>query len=110
MGLFGLATFSAEQRSKEIGIRKVLGATVPALVGLLAKDFMKLVILGVVVAGPVAWLAMRKWLQGFTERIPINWTVFAFTTAMVLLIAFSTICLQTIRAALANPVKSLKSE
>jgi putative ABC transport system permease protein len=110
MGLFGLATFSAEQRSKEIGIRKVLGATVPALVGLLAKDFMKLVILGVVVAGPVAWLAMRKWLQGFTERIPISWTVFAFTTAIVILIAFSTICLQTVRAALANPVKSLKSE
>jgi putative ABC transport system permease protein len=110
MGLFGLATFSAEQRGKEIGIRKVLGATVPMLVGLLAKDFMKLVILAVIFAAPVAWLAMRKWLQGFTERIPISWTVFAFTTAMVLLIAFSTICFQTIRAALANPVESLKSE
>ena len=110
MGLFGLATFSAEQRSKEIGIRKVLGATVPALIGLLAKDFMKLVIFALVIAGPVAWLAMRKWLQDFTERVPIGWTVFAITTAIVLLIAFSTICFQTVRAALANPVKSLKSE
>jgi len=110
MGLFGLAAFSAEQRSKEISIRKVLGATVPALVGLLTRDFMRLVVFALVIAGPVAWLAMRKWLQGFTERIPINWTVFAFTTAIVLLIAFSTICFQTVRAALANPVKSLKSE
>jgi putative ABC transport system permease protein len=110
MGLFGLATFSAEQRSKEIGIRKVLGATIPALVGLLAKDFMKLVLLGVMLAGPIAWLAMNKWLAGFTERVSIHWTSFVFTTVMVLLIAFSTICIQTIRAALANPVKSLKSE
>jgi putative ABC transport system permease protein len=110
MGLFGLAAFSAEQRCKEIGIRKVLGATVPALVGLLARDFMKLVVFALVIAGPVAWLAMRKWLQGFTERIPINWTVFAFTTGIVLLIAFSTICFQTVRAALANPVKSLKAD
>jgi putative ABC transport system permease protein len=110
LGLFGLATFSAEQRSKEIGIRKVLGATVPALVRLLAKDFMKLVLISLVIAAPVAWLAMKKWLQGFTERISINWTVFALTTAIVLLIAFSTICFQTVRAALANPVKSLKSE
>jgi putative ABC transport system permease protein len=110
MGLFGLAAFSAEQRSKEIGIRKVLGATVPSLVGLLAKDFMKLVVFALVIAGPVAWLAMKKWLQGFTERIPIHWTVFGLTTTIVLLIAFSTICFQTVRAALANPVKSLKSE
>jgi len=110
MGLFGLATFSAEQRSREIGIRKVLGANVPSLVGLLAKDFLKLVVIAMVIAGPLAWLAMNKWLQGFTARVPIGWTVFAFTTVMVLGIAFSTICFQTIRAALANPIKSLKSE
>jgi putative ABC transport system permease protein len=67
-------------------------------------------LISLVIAAPVAWLAMKKWLQGFTERISINWTVFALTTAIVLLIAFSTICLQTVRAALANPVKSLKSE
>jgi putative ABC transport system permease protein len=88
----------------------VLGANVPSLVGLLTKDFLKLVVIAVVFAGPVAWLAMNKWLQGFTERVPISWPVFAFTTAMVLVIAFSTICFQTIKAALANPVKSLKSE
>jgi putative ABC transport system permease protein len=109
MGLFGLATFSAEQRSKEIGIRKVLGATVPALVRLLTKEFMKLVVFSLVIAAPVAWLVMRKWLEGFTERIPVSWTVFAFTAGIVLLIAFSTICFQTIRAAMANPVKSLKT-
>jgi putative ABC transport system permease protein len=100
----------SEQRSREIGIRKVLGATVPALVGLLAKDFMRLVVFALIIAGPVAWLAMNKWLQGFTERIPIPWTVFALTTGLVLVIAFSTICFCTIRAALANPVRSLKSE
>ncbi|HTR28410.1 MAG TPA: FtsX-like permease family protein, partial [Puia sp.] len=110
MGLFGLAVFSSEQRSREIGIRKVLGASVPALVRLLAKDFMKLVVFALIIAGPVAWLAMKRWLQGFTERISVPWTVFAFATALVLVIAFSTICFQTIRAALANPVRSLKSE
>jgi putative ABC transport system permease protein len=110
MGLFGLATFSAEQRAKEIGIRKVLGATVPALVGLLTKDFIKLVLIALALAGPAAWLAMRKWLEGFTERVPISWAVFAYTAAVVLLVAFSTICVQTIRAALTNPTKTLKSE
>lgn len=110
LGLFGLATFSAEQRRREIGIRKVLGATIPAIVRLLARDFLMLVAIAAVIAGPVAWLAMSKWLQGFTLRIPIPWAVFAFTTGMVLIIAFSTIFAQTVRAALANPVKSLKSE
>lgn len=110
MGLFGLATFSAEQRRKEVSIRKVLGASVAGLVALVAKDFIKLVLLAVVIAAPVSWLAMNKWLQGFTLRIPISWAIFAFTAVIVLAIAFSTISVQAIRAALANPVKNLRSE
>lgn len=110
MGLFGLATFSAEQRSKEISVRKVLGASVTELVVLLAKDFLKLVMIAVVIAAPVAWLAMNKWLQEFTSRIHISWVVFVFTSITVLVIAFFTISFQTIRAALANPVKNLKNE
>lgn len=110
MGLFGLATFSAEQRSKEISVRKVLGASVTALVFLLAKDFLKLVILSVAVAVPIAWIAMNKWLQGFTSHIPVSPGVFVLTAIVILLIALSTISFQAIRAALSNPVKNLKSE
>ena len=110
MGLFGLATFSAEQRSKEISVRKVLGASVTALVLLLAKDFLKLVTISVAVAVPVAWLAMNKWLQGFTSHIPVSLGVFVLTAVIILAIALSTISLQAIRAALANPVKNLKNE
>ncbi|MDP4254237.1 MAG: ABC transporter permease [Bacteroidota bacterium] len=110
LGLFGLSSFSAEQRSKEISIRKVLGAGVPGLVALLTKDFLKLVALAVLIACPIAWMAMNTWLQGFTARIPIGWGVFAFTAAMVLVIAFATISVQVIRVALANPVKNLKNE
>jgi putative ABC transport system permease protein len=110
MGLFGLATFSAEQRSKEISVRKVLGASVTSLVALLTKDFLKLVIIAIFIASPLAWVAMDKWLQGFTSRISISWSVFIFTTLFVLVIAFSTIGIQTIRAALTNPVKNLKNE
>jgi putative ABC transport system permease protein len=110
MGLFGLAAFSAEQRSKEISIRKVLGAGVGAMVALLAKGFLKLVLIAVVIAAPVAWLGMNKWLQGFTLRIPVGWAVFVLTAAIVLAIAFATISFQAIRAAVANPVKNLKNE
>jgi putative ABC transport system permease protein len=110
MGLFGLATFSAEQRRKEISVRKVLGASVGRLVGLLARDFLKLVIVALVIASPVAWLAMSKWLQGFSSRINISWTVFVFSSTMVLAIALATISFQTFRAALSNPVKNLKNE
>jgi putative ABC transport system permease protein len=110
MGLFGLATFSAEQRSKEISIRKVLGASVGTLVGLLTRDFMKLVFVALLIASPVAWLAMSKWLQGFSSRVAISWTVFAYSSALVLAIALATISIQTVRAALANPVKNLKNE
>jgi putative ABC transport system permease protein len=110
MGLFGLATFSAEQRSKEMSIRKVLGAGVARLVLLLAKDFLKLVVLAIAIAVPVAWLAMHQWLQGFTEHITISLWVFMLTAAVILVITLSTIIFQAMRAALANPVRYLKSE
>lgn len=110
MGLFGLATFSAEQRRKEISIRKVLGASVTRLVLLLARDFLKLVAIAIIVATPVAWLAMNKWLQGFTSYIPVKWGVFVLTAAIILVIVLSTISFQAVRAALANPVKNLKNE
>lgn len=110
LGLFGLATFSAEQRIKEIGVRKTLGASVPGIVVLLSKDFLKLVAVGIIIASPLAWLAMNKWLQNFAYRIHINWTVFAITTFVAMLIALITISFQAVRAALANPVKSLRSE
>jgi len=108
LGLFGLATFSAEQRTREIGIRKVLGASVGSIVELLSRDFLKLVLIGILIACPLAWWAMHHWLQDFAYRIPISWTVFAITVFVALLIALATISVQAIRAALSNPVKNLK--
>lgn len=110
LGLFGLATFSAEQRTKEIGVRKVLGASVTGIVALLSKDFLKLVAISIVIASPVAWWIMNKWLQDFSYRTNISWTVFVITTITALLIALATISFQAIRAALSNPVKSLRTE
>ncbi|HZW69869.1 MAG TPA: ABC transporter permease [Hanamia sp.] len=110
LGLFGLATFSAEQRVKEIGVRKALGASVSSIVALLSKDFLKLVGIAVLIASPLAWFAMNKWLQSFAYRIHINWTIFAITALAALLIALITISFQAIKAAIANPVKSLRSE
>ena len=110
LGLFGLATFSAEQRTKEIGVRKVLGASVAGIVALLSKDFLKLVAISVVIASPIAWWVMNKWLQDFAYRTNISWTVFVITTLLALLIALITISFQAIRAAIANPVKSLRTE
>jgi putative ABC transport system permease protein len=110
LGLFGLATFSAEQRIKEIGVRKTLGASVSSIVALLSKDFLKLVGIAVLIASPLAWLAMHKWLQSFAYRIHISWSVFVITTLAALLIALITISFQAIKAALANPVESLRSE
>ena len=110
LGLFGLATFSAEQRTKEIGVRKVLGASVGNIVTLMSKDFLLLVAFAIVIASPIAWFVMNKWLQDFAYRTPINWMVFAITTAVALLIAFLTIGFQAIKAAVANPVKSLRTE
>jgi putative ABC transport system permease protein len=100
----------AEQRTKEIGIRKVLGATVANIVGLLSKDFVKLVLLANLVAWPVAWYAMGKWLEDFAYRIDLEWWVFAGAGILALLIAIFTVCFQSMKAAMANPVKSLRSE
>jgi len=110
LGLFGLATFTAEQRTKEIGIRKVLGASAYGLVGLLSRDFLKLVIIAVLVASPLAWYFMNKWLQNFAYQTSIGWEVFALTTLIAVVIAFGTISFQAVKVALANPVKSLRTE
>ena len=110
LGLFGLASFSAEQRSKEIGIRKVLGASVSGIVTLLSKDFLKLVFVSIVIATPLAWWAMSKWLQGFSYKVPITWWMFALAGLVAILIAFFTVSFQAIKAAVANPTKSLKTE
>ena len=110
LGLFGLATFAARQRRKEIGVRKVLGASETGIVGLLTKDFMKLVFISFLIAFPVAWFAMNKWLEGFAYRIDMDWQVFAVTGALALLIALITVSFQAVKAATANPVKSLRTE
>ena len=110
LGLFGLTTFMAEQRTKEIGIRKILGANVPGIVTLLSKDFLKLVFIAFLIASPFAWFVMNKWLQDFPYRITMGWWVFAAAALLALLIAVLTISFQAIRAALANPANSLRSE
>ena len=110
LGLFGLATFSAEQRNKEIGIRKVLGASVSGIVQLLSKDFLKLVLVAIVIATPIAWWAMNKWLQGFAYRINISWWMFAIAGVVAIFIALFTVGFQAIKAAVSNPVKSLRTE
>jgi putative ABC transport system permease protein len=110
LGLFGLAAFTAELRTKEIGVRKVLGASVHGLVALLSRDFVRLVLLSAVLAFPIAWWAMNKWLEDFAYRIEIRWWVFALSGLIALLIALLTVSFQAIKAAMANPVKSLRSE
>ncbi|MBN9382107.1 MAG: ABC transporter permease [Chitinophagaceae bacterium] len=110
MGLLGLAMFTAEQRTREIGIRKVLGASVGGILGLLTRDFLKLVVLSILVASPLAWWMMNKWLQDFAYRTSISWTVFAMATGAALVTAVVTISVQAIKSAKANPVKSLRTE
>ncbi len=110
LGLFGLSAFTISQRIKEIGIRKVLGANVGMIVTLLSKDFLKLVVIAALIAFPVAWYAMNKWLQDFAYRIDIPWLTFIFAGVIAALIAFATISFQAIKAARANPVKSLRTE
>lgn len=110
LGLFGLAAYAAEQRTKEIGVRKVLGANVSTIVGLLSKDFIRLVLVAIVIAIPLGWWAMHNWLQGFAYHQKIQWWVPALAAASAMLIAFVTISFQSIKAALTNPVKSLRSE
>ena len=110
LGLFALSAFMAEQRNKEIGIRKVLGASVVQVTMLLSKDFLKLVFIAAVVAFPVAWWAMNNWLQDFAYRINISWSVFLIAGLTSISIALFTISFQAIKAAIANPVKSLRAE
>lgn len=110
LGLFGLSAFSISQRVKEIGVRKVLGASIPQIVTELSKDFLKLVIVAAVIALPIAWYTMNKWLLDFAFRVSIQWWVFAMAGVIALIIAFVTISYQSIKAAMANPVKSLRSE
>ncbi|MEP7317858.1 MAG: FtsX-like permease family protein [Panacibacter sp.] len=110
LGLFGLATYAAEQRIKEIGIRKVLGASVGSIVTMLSKDFLKLVLIASIIAFPVAWWAMDQWLHDFAYRITISWWIFIIAAFTALCIAFFTISFQAIKAAIANPVKSLRTE
>jgi len=110
LGLLGLAAYTAQVRTREIGVRKVLGASVGRIVGLLAQDFIKLVFIAILIATPLAWFAMDKWLEGYAYRIEIGWGVFALAGLMAVVIAFATISFQSIKAALMNPVKSLRAE
>ncbi len=110
LGLFGLSAFTAEQRTKEIGIRKVLGATTSGIVGLLSRDFLKLVIIAIFIASPIAYFVMQKWLAEFAYRIDIEWWIFGLAGLVAVAIAFLTVSFQSVKAALSNPVKSLRSE
>jgi putative ABC transport system permease protein len=110
LGLFGLASFTAERRTKEIGVRKVLGASVTSITCLLSKDFLKPVLLSVVLAFPVSWWVMFNWLKDYEYKTTIHWWVFALAGLLVLLIALATVSFQSVRAAMANPVKSLRTE
>ena len=110
MGLLGLAIYIIQQRTKEIGVRKVLGASIPSIVALLSRDFLKLVLIAIVIASPVAWYAMDRWLRDFAYKIDIEWWVFALAGGLAVGIALLTVSFQSVKAALMNPVKSLRSE
>jgi putative ABC transport system permease protein len=110
LGLFGLATYSAEQRIKEIGVRKVLGATVVNLASMLSKDFLKLVLIANGIAFPLAWWAANKWLQEYAYHVDVKWWIFAMAGLMAILLALITVSYQAIKAAIVNPVKSLRME
>jgi putative ABC transport system permease protein len=110
IGLFGLSVLSAEKRKKEIGVRKVLGASVEKVITILSKDFLKLVFFSLLIGFPVARIVANKWLQNYPYRIELNWWVFALAGLLVIFIALFTVSFQAIKTALANPVKSLRSE
>jgi putative ABC transport system permease protein len=110
LGLSGLSLLTSTQRTKEIGIRKVLGASVTGIILLLSKDFIKLVFLAIIIASPAAWYVMHLWLQDFAYRVDISWWIFASAAVLSLLIAFLVISVQTVRSAIANPTKSLRTE
>lgn len=110
LGLYGLVSFTVGQRTKEIGIRKVLGASVASIVVLLSQDFIKLVLIAIVIASPLAWYAMRAWLADFAYKIDIGWWVFALAGGLAVGIALAAVSFQSLKAALMNPVESLRSE
>lgn len=110
LGLFGLSAFAAEQRFKEIGVRKVLGASVMSIIGLLSTDFIKIVLVAIFIAIPIGWYFMNRWLEGFEYRTPLSWWIFALTGFLAILIALVTVSFQAIRAAIANQITSLRSE
>ncbi|HLA58036.1 MAG TPA: FtsX-like permease family protein, partial [Puia sp.] len=110
MGLLGLVMFSAEQRKKEIGMRKVMGASVSQIITLFSTDFMKLIIIAFFIAGPLAWFAMNNWLLDFAYKLPLSWWIFAMAGFIAILIALFTISIQAFRAAGTNPVVSLRAE
>jgi putative ABC transport system permease protein len=110
LGLLGLVIFTTNTRIKEVGVRKVLGASVPQLVSLLSKDLISLVLIAFLIAAPVAWMAMSKWLNGFVYRTSISWWIFASCGTGMLLIALLILCMRTIKAAVTNPVQSLRTE
>ena len=110
LGLFSLAAFAAERRTKEIGVRKVLGATIAGIATLLSKDFVKLVCIAIVIALPVAWWALTRWLEAFEYRIDISWWMFFAAGGVAIIISLITVSFQAVKAAVANPVKSLRTE
>ena len=110
LGLLGLAAYAAEQRTKEIGIRKVLGASVSNVIGMMSRDFIKLVVIAALVAFPVSWWVMHSWLQGYAYRVSITWWIFLAAGSIALVIALATVSIQAIKAATANPTKSLRTE
>lgn len=110
LGLFGLTAFSAEQKKKEIGVRKVLGASVSGIIQLLSKEFIKLVGLSILIATPISWWILNKWLQSFEYRVSVSWWMFGMAGIIAILIAMLTVSFQAMKAALANPVKSLRTE
>jgi putative ABC transport system permease protein len=110
MGLFGLSAYTIRLRIKEVGIRKTLGASVPNVAVLLSRDFIKLVLIAIVIAWPIAWWATNKWLDGFAYRIPVNWVIFLLSGLFALFIGAATVSFEAVKAALLNPVKSLKTE
>jgi putative ABC transport system permease protein len=110
LGLFGLITYAAKQRTKEIDIRKTLGASVLNIVSLLSKDFIKLILVAIIIAVPLSWFGMHKWLQNFAYRINISWWIFLGAGILAIMIALLTVSFQAIKAAVANPVEALRSE
>ena len=110
LGLFGLASYSAEKRVKEVGIRKVMGASVQNIVSLLSKHFIKLVLIANLIAWPLAWFTLNQWLQDYAYRVNISWLVFVLAGLVAMLIALITVSFQAIKAAISNPVKSLRTE